>query len=469
MRVNSLSFASEVIVPPEGLTASERDQWLHTLSYSIYDYSLDEYVPVSSYSSEAGFALNQKDSNDDIDLNGLDGSAYLIDFDNDGLTDMISLALVDQGYFDLDQRSGVIKDPVVPIYDADYAHPESSLDPSLEQLVASAPVSVSLLSTPSKPLSPLASKVTILPEDLSHPLSPLASEITGLSVVLSKPISPLSPLETEAPNIRHQHQELSISSKDHFASSEFEDQIAGIDPIRVSPNTLNFNSTQKELQVRHGEFDSFAKIDSVAHSISSAQHQISVSSLSSDFDDDTLTASNKVPALRHEKSSNFLANTIHRMFPFADFLPSDPPLSGVVDDLSIHLSDLGGSLLVTLGLTSIPHLSQLSMPALHRIKRRQPLSITRRLNESRLQRFLSVPGVSTSLSLSIQSGRLSIETLMSPTSSQDRCYGSLGLSDLYRISSQPGLFAHECLAALQKLSSVNSEPMDWVAWLKFTC
>ena len=123
------------------------------------------------------------------------------------------------------------------------------------------------------------------------------------------------------------------------------------------------------------------------------------------------------------------------------------------------------SLLVTLGLTSIPHLSQLSMPALHRIKRRQSLSITRRLNESRLQRFLSVPGVSTSLSLSIQSGRLSIETLMSPTSSQDRCYGSLGLSDLYRISSQPGLFAHECLAALQKLSSVNSEPMDWVAWL----
>ena len=460
-----LSFASEVIVPPEGLTASERDQWLHTLSYSIYDYSLDEYVPVSSYSAESGFALNQKDLNEDVDLNGLDGSAYLIDFDNDGLTDMISLALVDQGYFDLDQRSGVIKDPVVPIYDADYAHPESSLDPSLEQLVASAPVSVSLLSTPSKPLSPLAPKVTILPEVLSQPLSPLAPEITGLSVVLSQPISPLSPLETEAPDIRHQHQELSISSKDHFASSEFEDQIAGIDPIRVSPKTLNFNSTQKELQVGHAEFDSFAKIDLVAHSISSAQHQISVSSLSSDFDDDTLPASNKVPALRHAKSSNFLANTIHRMFPFADFLPSDPPLSGVVDDLSIHLSDLGGSLLVTLGLTSIPHLSQLSMPALHRIKRRQPLSITRRLNESRLQRFLSVPGVSTSLSLSIKSGRLSIKTLMSPTSSQDRCYGSLGLSDLYRISSQPGLFAHECLAALQKLSSVNSEPMDWVAWL----
>ena len=116
-----LSFASEVIVPPEGLTASERDEWLHSLSYAIYDYSLDEYQPVSSYSFESGFALNQADSNKDIDLKALDGSAYLIDFDNDGLTDMISLALVDQGHFDLDQRSGVIKDPVVPIYDAGYS------------------------------------------------------------------------------------------------------------------------------------------------------------------------------------------------------------------------------------------------------------------------------------------------------------------------------------------------------------
>ena len=86
-------FASEMIVPPEGLTVSERDQWLHSLSYAIYDYSLDEYQPVSSYSIESGFALNQADFNEDIDLKALDGSAYLIDFDNDGLTDMISLSL----------------------------------------------------------------------------------------------------------------------------------------------------------------------------------------------------------------------------------------------------------------------------------------------------------------------------------------------------------------------------------------
>ena len=199
-----LSFASEVIVPPEGLTASERDQWLHTLSYSIYDYSLDEYVPVSSYSAEAGFALNQKDLNEDVDLNGLDGSAYLIDFDNDGLTDMISLALVDQGYFDLDQRSGVIKDPVVPIYDSAYALPESSLGSSLDPLVASASVSVPLLSTTSQPISPLVPEVTVLPEVPSQPVSPLVPEVTVLPEFPSQPVSPLVPEVTVLPEFPSQ-------------------------------------------------------------------------------------------------------------------------------------------------------------------------------------------------------------------------------------------------------------------------
>ena len=106
------------------------------------------------------------------------------------------------------------------------------------------------------------------------------------------------------------------------------------------------------------------------------------------------------------------------------------------------------------------------MPALHRIRRRQPLSITQRLHESRLQRSLSIPGMANSLSLSILSGRLSIETLMSPTSSHEDCYRSAALSDLYVLSSQRGLFIHECLSALQKLTSDNSDPMDWVAWLK---
>ena len=76
------------------------------------------------------------------------------------------------------------------------------------------------------------------------------------------------------------------------------------------------------------------------------------------------------------------------------------------------------------------------------------------------------PVLSISLSLLIHSGRLSIETFPLSESCQDDSYSFAALSDLYRLSSQPGLFAQECLAALQKLTSDNSDPMDWVAWLK---
>ena len=37
-------FHSEIIVPPDGLSASQMDKWLHDLSYSIYDYSLKTSV-----------------------------------------------------------------------------------------------------------------------------------------------------------------------------------------------------------------------------------------------------------------------------------------------------------------------------------------------------------------------------------------------------------------------------------------
>ena len=158
-----LGFASEVIVPPDGLTASERDQWLHSLSYSIYDYSLDDYQPISSYSFESGLALNHKYANQGVSLSDLDGSAYLIDFDGDGLTDMISLALVDQGYFDLDQRFGVIKDPVVPILDFAYESLPSSSFSVSEPLSISEPLSASPSSASSEQGSSPSSVETSYP------------------------------------------------------------------------------------------------------------------------------------------------------------------------------------------------------------------------------------------------------------------------------------------------------------------
>ena len=99
-------FHSEIIVPPDGLSASQMDKWLHDLSYSIYDYSLKTSVnkDVATYSLSNGFTSDDTGFPSDYDFSSLDGSAYLVDFNDDGLTDLISLALVDQGYFDLDSQ-----------------------------------------------------------------------------------------------------------------------------------------------------------------------------------------------------------------------------------------------------------------------------------------------------------------------------------------------------------------------------
>ena len=190
------------------------------------------------------------------------------------------------------------------------------------------------------------------------------------------------------------------------------------------------------------------------------------SSCSSEHDEAVFSPSESISVTKREQTLNAFTPTINSLFSFDNFSPIDQTLRAVVDDLTIHLSDLGGSLLATLGLTSVPHLSHLSMPAFHRIKRRQPLSITQRLNESRLQRSLPIPGTSNSLSLSIHSGRLLIETQPASTASHDDFHGSTILRELYSLYSQPGLFAHECLSALQKLTSDNSDPVDWVAWIR---
>ena len=497
-----LSFASEVIVPPDGLSGSERDQWLYSLPYSIYDYSLDEYVPVSSYSSEAGFALNQSDSNEDVDLNGLDGSAYLIDFDNDGLTDMISLALVDQGYFDLDQRSGVIKDPVIPIYDDAYGRLQPSLVSVSEPLSVSGPLSVSpshasLVQGPSpssggmsypyeeeiitfdpnenpgfdvKPSPVITSEppLTLLPDLLSHPSQPSDSSEIGLSDI-NHPHSASDSRPDESiasPDV------LPAQSKSNqFASSEVDDSpgLAQSNLIQTAHSPSDLGMSKHRSKARQVDVESsipFNITESRTPNAPLAIGSTTASSFSYEHDEGVLSPSQSISVSRREKTFTAFTATISRLFSFDTFSPIDQTLRAFVDDFSIHLSDLGGSLLATLGLTSVPHLSHLSMPALHRIKRRQPLSITQRLNESRLQRSLPIPGTPNSLSLSIYSGRLSIETLSVYTASHDDCHGSTVLRDLYRLSSQPGLFAHECLAALQKLTSDSSDPVDWVAWIR---
>ena len=45
----------------------------------------------------------------------LDGSAYLLDVDDDGNADIVRMLLLDNGFFDLDNRIGSITDPLIPI------------------------------------------------------------------------------------------------------------------------------------------------------------------------------------------------------------------------------------------------------------------------------------------------------------------------------------------------------------------
>lgn len=497
-----LGFASEVIVPPDGLTASERDQWLHSLSYSIYDYSLDHCQPISSYSFETGFALNHKDPNQGVSLSGLDGSAYLIDFDGDGLTDMISLALVDQGYFDLDQRSGVIKDPVIPIYDDAYGRLQSSLFSGLEPLSISGPLSVSPSYASSEQGSSPSSVETSYPyeEEITtfdpyeipdldanpSPLIPSEPPLTPLTELPSQPAQPSDSFEIGVPDI-DQLQPASDSRSDEriaspdvlsaqaksnqFVSSEADHPRGSAQPslIQTANSPSSSGISLQRVQAGHVDFETSTPSknrESRTANTSLAMGSATAGSFSFEPSEGVLSPSEGVSMSRQEPFFSALTATINRLFSFDTFSPIDQTLRGVVDDLSIHLSDLGGSLLATLGLTSVPHLSHLTMPALHRIKRRQPLSITQRLNESRLQRSLPIPGTCNSLFLSIHSGRLSIETLPTLTASHDDCHGSTALRDLYRLSSQPGLFAHECLTALQKLTSDNSDPVDWVAWIR---
>ena len=54
----------------------------------------------------------------------MDGSAYLIDIDSNGTVDVISMLLLDQGFFDTNSEINIIGDPLIPI------ETESAINPA---------------------------------------------------------------------------------------------------------------------------------------------------------------------------------------------------------------------------------------------------------------------------------------------------------------------------------------------------
>ena len=101
------------------------DEWINELEYGLYYYD-PNHSNVSKGS--ALITLNATDkslaekllTNDplfeyDDQVNRLDGSAYLIDLDGNKTVDLVSMLLVDEGWFDTKQGVlGVIGDPLIP-------------------------------------------------------------------------------------------------------------------------------------------------------------------------------------------------------------------------------------------------------------------------------------------------------------------------------------------------------------------
>ena len=98
------------------------DEWINQLSYGVYDYSsldpTNSQQPVISLSSSSDSLTSILSSigyaSDNV--SNLDGSAYLIDTNLDGQADMISMLLLDEGWFDTRKGFiGLIGDPLTPI------------------------------------------------------------------------------------------------------------------------------------------------------------------------------------------------------------------------------------------------------------------------------------------------------------------------------------------------------------------
>jgi len=116
IKTNSLNIPN--IFESKTLTFNSRgevdlEDWLKGLSYGIYDYSnSNQNIIIDSFNRDSD--LSGLNFSDEI-ISKIDGSAFLIDTDEDGLIDIISMFLLDQGYFDNDSREFIIKDPLIPV------------------------------------------------------------------------------------------------------------------------------------------------------------------------------------------------------------------------------------------------------------------------------------------------------------------------------------------------------------------
>ena len=118
---NPLIFRSDILT--YSAEDGPLDQWLSGLNYGIYDYAAETselQTPISLVnSSQTSLASSLITANPLFDFNQIsriDGSAFLIDLDQNNTIDMVSMLLVDQGWFDTRRDVvGLIGDPLIPV------------------------------------------------------------------------------------------------------------------------------------------------------------------------------------------------------------------------------------------------------------------------------------------------------------------------------------------------------------------
>ena len=97
------------------------ESYLKNLPYQLYFYSETEptqniQLPSVTLDSDITNELLNVGFDIENDIGNIDGSSYLIDLDNDGITDLITLLVLDEGFFDTQKDTlGVIGDPLIPI------------------------------------------------------------------------------------------------------------------------------------------------------------------------------------------------------------------------------------------------------------------------------------------------------------------------------------------------------------------
>ena len=86
---------------------------MKNLNYEIVDYSNENNAISLDFINRSNDIKDFNFSN--YDVSKIDGSAFLVDTDENGTIDIISMFLLDQGFYDTDSREFIIGDPLIPI------------------------------------------------------------------------------------------------------------------------------------------------------------------------------------------------------------------------------------------------------------------------------------------------------------------------------------------------------------------